>query len=206
MAVNHPGAGRRILQSSSAEAGVIYTIRYEQCNTMPFTPFHFGPALLIGYPLRRRIDLVTFLLANVITDVRATLVFFDVLSGPLHGPIHNCYLGAFGVALGLAGSVLLFTRQYPTTAHEISSRPESVTAVTLASVAGTWLHTTIDAFHHPDIQPFYPLPGNPLYELTGNLTFSEDVLVYGGCALALFLAVGLIGISIVWKRWRATSA
>lgn len=114
--------------------------------------------------------------------MRATLVFFDVLSGPLHGPIHNSYLGAFGVALGLAGSALLFTRQYPTTVHEISSRSESVTAVTLASVAGTWLHTTLDAIHHPDMPPFYPLPGNPLYELTSYLTFSEDVFVYGGCA------------------------
>lgn len=172
---------------------------------MPFTPFHFGPALLVGYPLRRRIDFGTFLLANVITDVRATLVFFDVLSAPRHGMVHNSYLGAFVVALGLAGSVLLFARQYPTTAHEISSRPESVTAVTLASVAGTWLHTTLDAFHHPDMQPFYPLPGNPLYELTSYLTFSEDVLVYGGCALAFLLAGGLIGISAVWKRWQATS-
>jgi hypothetical protein len=60
---------------------------------MPVTPFHFGPALLIEYLLRRRIDLGTFLIASVITDVRAMLVFFGLLPEPLHGPFHQTYLG-----------------------------------------------------------------------------------------------------------------
>lgn len=127
---------------------------------MPFTPFHFGPALLIGYPLRQRLDLATFLIANVIVDVRAMLVFFGVLSGPLHGPLHT-YLGAFVLALVLAGSVLLVARRYPLLAQQVSSRPESVTAVSLASVSGTWLAVTLDAVLYPDMQPFYPLVGNP---------------------------------------------
>ena len=128
---------------------------------MPFTPFHFGPALLFGYSLRRRMNLVTFLIANVITDVRATLVFFGVLAGPLHGSLHNTYLGAFAVALVFAGGVLLFSRQFPRLAQRMSSQSESAKAVVLASVSGTWLHTTFDAFLHPDMQPFYPLSGNP---------------------------------------------
>lgn len=35
---------------------------------MPLTPFHSGPTLLFGYLLRRRMDLVTFLVASVILD------------------------------------------------------------------------------------------------------------------------------------------
>lgn len=65
---------------------------------MPLTPFHFGPALLLEYLLRRRIDFGTFLLANVITDVRAMLVFFGVLPELLHGPFHQTYLGALPAA------------------------------------------------------------------------------------------------------------
>jgi membrane-bound metal-dependent hydrolase YbcI (DUF457 family) len=173
---------------------------------MPFTPFHFGPALLFGYPLRHRMDFVTFLLANVITDVRATLVFFGVLPGPLHGVLHNTYLGSFVVALVFAGSVLLFSRRFPTVAHRIRSRPESARAVVLASVAGTWLHVTLDAFTHPEIQPFYPLPGNPLYGLTGDLGIAEGVIIYGLCTLAFCIGVSMVGIAAAWKRWQATGA
>jgi membrane-bound metal-dependent hydrolase YbcI (DUF457 family) len=167
---------------------------------MPLTPFHFGPTLLIGYPLRSRMDLVTFLMASVITDVRAILVFFGILSGPLHGMLHNTYLGSFAVALGFAGSVLLFSRRYPSIAQQISSRPESVAAVVLASVAGTWLHVTLDGFLHPDMQPFYPLAGNPLYHF-GGIAW---VIIYGLCILTFPVFMGMVGISAVWKRWQAT--
>lgn len=164
---------------------------------MPFTPFHFGPALLIGYPLRQRMDFLTFLVANVIVDVRATLVFFGVLSGPLHGPLHT-YLGAFALAVVLAGSVLLFARRYPSVAQQMSSRPESVKAVGVASVAGTWLHVTLDAILYPNMQPFYPLAGNPWYGLTSS------AIIYGVCVLAFLLIVGIVGIPAAWKRWQET--
>lgn len=164
---------------------------------MPFTPFHFGPGLLFGYPLRHRMDFVTFLIANVIVDVRATLVFFEILSGPLHGLLHT-YLGAFALAVVLAGSVLLFSRWFPTIAQQVSSRPESVPAVALASIAGTWLHVTLDAILYPEMQPFSPFSGNPWYGLASVFT------IYGLCALAFLIGGSVAGISVVWKRWQAT--
>lgn len=156
---------------------------------MPLTPFHFGPTLLFGYLLRRRIDLVTFLIASVILDVRAMLVFFDLLPEPLHGPFHNTYLGALVVALGFAGCVLLFSRRFPSIVQKISTKPESVKSVTLASVAGTWLHVTLDAFGHSGMQPFYPFSGNPLYRLI------DPFLVYGLCMLAFLVFAGIIAVS-----------
>jgi membrane-bound metal-dependent hydrolase YbcI (DUF457 family) len=166
---------------------------------MPFTPFHFGPALLVGFPLRRYMDFVTFLIANVIVDVRATLVFFGILSGPLHGPLHT-YLGAFVLALILAGSVLLFSHRYPSIAQQMSSRPDSVSAVVFASVAGTWLHVTLDAILYPEMQPFYPLSGNPWYDL------ATSAMIYGLCAFAFLVGAGATGISAVWRRWQTTGA
>lgn len=158
---------------------------------MPLTPFHFGPTLLFGYPLRRRLDLGTFLVASVILDVHATLVFFGILSGSQHGPLHNTLLGAFAVALVFAGIVLLFSRQFPWVAHHVSSRPESAPCVILASVAGTWSHVILDAFTHPEMQLFYPLAGNPLYGLI------DPFIIYGLCALSFLLVVGLVGITII---------
>jgi membrane-bound metal-dependent hydrolase YbcI (DUF457 family) len=161
---------------------------------MPLTPFHFGPSLLFGYLLRRRMDFLTFVVAGVILDVRAALVFVGVLSGPKHGFLHNTYLGALVVALVFAGIVLLIFRQFPSIAQQISSRPESPKAVVLASVAGTWLHVTLDAFTHSGMQPFYPLSGNPLYGLIGG------VILYGLCVLAFIVFFGIVVISLVRNR------
>lgn len=77
-------------------------------------------------------------------------------------------------------------------------------AVVLASIAGTWLHTTLDAFTHSGMQPFYPLPGNPFYALIGDFTIAEGVILYGFCTLAFLISIGMIGISAAWKRWKTT--
>lgn len=147
---------------------------------MPFTPFHFGPALLFGVPLRRRLDFLTFLVANVVVDVRATLVFFGVLTGRIHGPLHT-YIGATLLAVVLAGGVLGCARWAPDVMNRVSSRPDSVGAVVLASITGTWLHVTLDSVLYLDIQPFAPLSVNPLYGATSM------GVIYAGCVLALGL-------------------
>lgn len=69
-------------------------------HSMPVTPFHFGPALLLGYLLRRRLDLGTFLIANISTDMRAVLVFFGVFPEPLYGSIDWWNIDSYGAVLG----------------------------------------------------------------------------------------------------------
>ncbi|UPM43689.1 hypothetical protein [Halocatena salina] len=159
---------------------------------MPFTPFHFGPALLFGVPLRRRLDFVTFLVANVIVDVRTTFVFFGILSGRLHGPLHT-YLGATLLAGVLAGGVLICARLVPSVMDRIRSRPDSVGAVLLASVTGTWIHVTLDSVLYLDIQPFAPLSTNPLY---GTISTGA---IYAGCVFALGL--GGVASLLMLRNW-----
>lgn len=149
---------------------------------MPFTPFHFGPALLFGVPLRRRLDFFTFLVANVVVDVRATLVFFGVLTGRIHGPLHT-YIGATLLAVVLAAGVLGCARWAPGVMNRVSSRPDSVGAAVLASITGTWLHVTLDSVLYLDIRPFAPLSINPLYGATSM------GVIYAGCVFALGLGV-----------------
>lgn len=163
---------------------------------MPFTPFHFGPALLFGVPFRRRLDFVTFLVGNVIVDVRATLVFFGMLSGPLHGPLHT-YLGATLLAGVLAVGVHVCARWLPDVVGTLSSRPDSVGAVVAASVMGAWLHVTLDAILYPEMQPLTPLSGNPLYGTT------SVGVVYGGCVLALGLG-GVASLPVLRNWMNAT--
>lgn len=135
---------------------------------------------------------MTFLAANVIVDARATLIFLGFLDGQLHGPLHT-YLGTLVLAVILTSGVLLVVSQFPETAR-FSSRPESVSAVALASISGTWLAVTLDAFLYGEMQPFYPLGGNPLHGLVGPLS------IYGFCAIAFIIGAGRAGVVLV-NRW-----
>lgn len=138
---------------------------------MPFTPFHVGPAILLGLLLLRKLDFPTFLAANVIIDWRATLVFFGFWDGPLHGWVHT-YIGAILMAI-ILGAVMIYAR--PLIDEEIREMKitQKVTRkkIFLAAFTGTFLHVTLDAFHHPDMQPFMPFDFNPLFGLfsTGEL-------------------------------------
>ncbi|MFB6214175.1 MAG: hypothetical protein ABEJ07_06485 [Candidatus Nanohaloarchaea archaeon] len=121
---------------------------------MPFTRFHFGPAILIGLLLLDYIDFPTFVAANVIVDWRATLVFFGVIDGPLHS-WPSTYPGALLSAV-LLGSVMLYLR--PALAGHLREagikQETSNLKIFAGAIAGVLLHVTLDAFHHPDIQPF----------------------------------------------------
>ena len=41
---------------------------------MPFTPFHLGPALGFGLPLRNYLHVPTFLVASILVDVEPFVV------------------------------------------------------------------------------------------------------------------------------------
>ena len=68
---------------------------------MPFTPFHWGPALLLGLVFLGYLDLPTLLLSSVIVDFEPLLVLTLNLQYPLHGYFHSL-LGGTIVALPLA--------------------------------------------------------------------------------------------------------
>ncbi|MFB6191460.1 MAG: hypothetical protein ABEJ64_03450 [Candidatus Nanohaloarchaea archaeon] len=121
---------------------------------MPFTPFHFGPAILIGLLLLDYIDFPTFVAANVIVDWRATLVFFGVIDGPLHS-WPSTYPGALLSAIFLGGFMVYLRPLLDGYLKEAGIKQEmSNIKIFSGAIAGVLLHVTLDAFHHPDIQPF----------------------------------------------------
>ena len=38
---------------------------------MPFTPFHFGPHGCVGLPISKKINVLVFVLANVVVDIES---------------------------------------------------------------------------------------------------------------------------------------
>ena len=76
---------------------------------MPFTPFHLGPALGLGLPLRRYMHVPTFIVASVILDVEPFLVLQFGLNYPLHGYLHT-FLASLFVGFLLVNSDACFQK------------------------------------------------------------------------------------------------
>lgn len=150
---------------------------------MPFTPFHLGAGILIGLLLRKHIDFPTFVAANLVVDVRATLIFFGFMEGTLHGFLHTFL---FGSLLGLGLAVIAY-RLKPFTGRLMEvfrlEQLENWKSFLAAGVLGTWIHIFLDSFLYTDIQPFMPLEVNPFYGVLSTPNF----IIYGFSMLSLVL-------------------
>jgi hypothetical protein len=138
---------------------------------LPFTPFHLGPALSLGLPLRKYIHAPTFILANVAVDVEPFLVLFLRLNYPLHGSLHT-YAFAFLLGLGL-GLGMFFLETFLRPVYKVlllePNRTFGIRAFMVAGALGTMLHVLFDSPLYADIQPFYPMTTNPLYNSVSSL-------------------------------------
>jgi hypothetical protein len=131
---------------------------------LPLTPFHLGPALAIGLPLRKYIHAPTFILGNVIVDVEPLLVFVLGFNYPLHGYLHTLLLASvLGVLLGLVMYFLERTLQplFRLLLLEIDNK-QRLGAFIVGGAFSTMLHVLFDAPLYSDIQPFFPLTANPM--------------------------------------------
>ncbi len=152
---------------------------------MPFTPFHLGPALALGLPLRRYIHAPTFILANIIIDIEPYLVITLKLNYPLHGYLHTFLLAfIFGLVLGYVMYLLekVFNPLYRVLLL-VPKEPLGINSFIIAGFSGTLLHVLLDSPLYRDIRPLYPIDVNPLYN--PNLTMT----IYGIC-----IFMGLFGI------------
>ena len=132
---------------------------------MPFTPFHLGPAVFLGFPMRKYLHAPTFILANVIVDVEPALVLMLGLNYRVHGYLHTFLFAMFtGLLLGYGmWLVERFYRPFFQRIHLEEGDPLKLRSFLFAGVLGTWLHVLLDSPLYTDIRPFYPVSLNPLY-------------------------------------------
>ena len=168
---------------------------------MPFTPFHFGPALVLGLPFRKYFHAPTFMVANVIVDVEPFLVLLLGLRYPLHGYLHT-FLSAFLVGLALGCVMFLLERVlHPLYRVFLLEADNGLTLKSfgVAGVFGTCLHVLLDSPLYADIRPFHPLTANPL--LDPALTLGVySLCVWMGIAGILYY-LGLLAFS-AYERLR----
>ena len=152
---------------------------------MPFTPYHFGPALILGLLLLSFIDFPTFLVASVIVDIEPFLVLALNLDYPLHGFFHSLLSGTL-VAIPLAILMLKIRDKLTPLLSFLKIEQEiSFLRILVAAILGVYIHILLDSRMYADIQPFYPSNYNPL--LTIGIFAGLDS--YDFCIFAFFGAL-----------------
>jgi membrane-bound metal-dependent hydrolase YbcI (DUF457 family) len=150
---------------------------------MPFTPFHFGPAALIGLSLKRWVDIPVFVLANVIVDFEPLAVMVFNLEYPLHGYLHTFLFGGIlGLIWGLAAYPLKPGFAFLMRIFGLSYQP-TLLKMMLSGLLGIWLHVFIDSFLYKEMNPFWPMTGNPFHEIVRYQT------VFLICEASLVIAI-----------------
>jgi len=150
---------------------------------MPFTPFHLGPALGIGLPLRKYLHVPTFIIGNIIIDIEPFLVLVLGLKYPLHGYLHT-FIGASLIGILIGYIMYILDRSFHTLWKSLKLIKNYYRSrnYLMAGVVGTILHVLLDSPLYHDIKPLYPLLTNPFYD--PELT----VLIYESCVF-----LGVIG-------------
>jgi hypothetical protein len=168
---------------------------------MPFTPFHLGPALGLGIPLRKYIHLPTFIVANVAVDIEPLLVLLLRLNYPLHGYLHTfLFAFFFGIAIGFAMFYLeKFLHPLYKTLLLTPNGTLKLKSFLVAGAFGAMLHVLFDLPLYPEMQPFFPITANPLLNSVSSSTI-YNICVWLGILGIIFYAI--LVLSHVYKKPR----
>jgi len=158
---------------------------------MPFTPFHIGPALGAGLPLKNKIHWPTFFVANLVVDIEPFLVLLLGLEYPLHGYLHTFL---FASLLGLMLGCLMFVLNrflnpiYKSFLLE-SKNKLGIGSFVAAGIFGTMLHVFLDSPLYTDIRPLFPFTENPLYNPALSSMVYEFCLLAGAIGVIYYLGM-----------------
>ncbi len=161
---------------------------------MPFTPFHLGPALLLGLLLFSTVSLPAFLIGSVIADVEGFSAIFLGVNYPIHGYLHT-FAGAFVASILLAGLIYGVRKPINKVMSALRLQQEiTFGSAFLGSLLGTFSHVLLDSFLYTDITPFFPGTFNPLAGLISLGT------IYILCVVALLLGLVYYMIKFLVKK------
>ena len=143
---------------------------------MPLTPFHLGPAILLGLIVLRYLDFPTLIIANVIVDIEPMFIILFNLDLTHHQFIHT-FLGGTMIAFILTWIMKKIRIRFSTLLSVFKiEQKTSLKSTFLAALSGIYMHILLDSQMHMDIRPFYPLEANPF--LNGNVSSVIDVTMF----------------------------
>ena len=174
---------------------------------MPYTPFHFGPGLLLKAALPERFSFLAFATTQVVIDLES---WYYLTNGEPH-PHRIMHTFVVGSLAGLATAVLVWAialgvrRLLDRRADQLAigkTLPVFRSEVTLAGAAlggllGGLSHALLDGVMHHDIQPLLPFTtANPLEGLIEWNALHSLCIVAG--------VIGFVGVLGRRRSWRAT--
>ena len=145
---------------------------------MPFTPYHFGPALVAKGLLKNRFCIIIFSLSQVIIDLES-LIYLLQNDWPVHRFLHT-YIGAtiaIMMSIFLAKPLLRMLKLIATWK-----------AILIAGIFGGYSHIILDSIMHRDIQPF-----SPFLESNGLLGILSISALHNLCIYSGILGLSIIG-------------
>jgi len=154
---------------------------------MPFTPFHFGPALFI-YGLFVFLDPLAVIYGAILVDIEPALGMFLRLNYPLHGYIHSI-VGILLLLPIVFAATFITRRLLPDLDRLFTSKTRKFPyALTIASaLIGSFSHIILDSILYLEMNLAWPLPyWNPLFDALSSFT------VYQLCWITLIVAIPLI--------------
>lgn len=163
---------------------------------MPFTPFHWGPALLIGMLLFSIFDLPSLLISSVIPDLEGLSVLTFRLPLPLHGFFHS-YLGASILGV-LTATLVYYFRGFLSKIMKLFmlERMSSSKRILFTSLFGAYSHVFLDSFLYVEMRPFYPLDGNPFL----GFFSTNEIFLFCLVTFPLGLAVYATRLSVSFRK------
>ncbi len=156
---------------------------------MPFTPFHFGPAVAVHAIAPRQISFLSFCAANVLIDVEP-LYYMVTDQYPLHRFFHT-YVGAC-VALVMTIAIFAGARRLASVMplpnlfgwKRLTMRP-----IALGAALGSFSHILLDSVMHGDVHPLWPVSN--VNSLHGVISLRA---LHGSCIAAGFLGLIVVGV------------
>lgn len=163
---------------------------------MPFTPYHLGPAALIGLLFFSIFDFPALLVASVVIDIEPLGVLVFDLDYPMHGFFHS-FLGGALVA-GLTSIVMYSLRKDIRTLMRSSKleQDSSFQKIFRTSLFGVYFHILLDSPLYGDMKPFNPFGGNPFY----GLFSSGQIYLFSGISFFVAILVYLVRYLIIKNK------
>jgi membrane-bound metal-dependent hydrolase YbcI (DUF457 family) len=157
---------------------------------VPFTPFHFGPALLLKAVAPRHISLTAFALSQVAIDIESGYHLLRE-AWPVHRVLHTLPV-ASAAGIAVATFVWLAGRRIPPArAPEVQAEVQALPAYA-GGLLGGISHSLLDAIMHADVQPFWPFAlSNPLLGALDLVPLHLFCVVTGVCGVAGLIWKGL---------------
>jgi len=123
----------------------------------PYTPYHIGPSCLLGFLLRRWVDIPVFVLSNFAIDIVVSVVGLWRPRSFVLEHFHTLLIGAaVGILWGIAAN--LFRGLFKWIMLKIRLRYQTnIRKMIFSGILGTWVHILIDSLYQSDTNLFWPV-------------------------------------------------